>query len=250
MSPREPRCRLRLPRALAGILMFPLLVAADRTAYAQEPDSLLRWPVQGAPSPASPLDLLLPEPVRIGYLTRAWVRDSLPPSGDFPDDLTRLDMLYLRAFGESGGDPELALFAALIASFEHRTIPFTLGFDLPLTLEPQEKFERRVRLLPRRLFLDRPGGDDSDKLQHFFGSAWLALAVDNGSAADMVGLFVETGEALFIRGGADDPRDVRANRLGHLYAELLRRHPRALPSAMFRAWNREYLRRNASVRPE
>jgi len=223
-------------------LLAALSIAQFGAASAQSGDVSSR-PAPGVPSSASPLDLLLPETIRAGYLTRAWVRDSLPPAGDSLDDLSRLDMLYLHALGEAGGDPETALFASLIASFEHHTIPFSIGVDLPLTLEPHDLFERRVALLPQRLFLDSPAGDDRDKLQHFFASAWLAATLDNGPAADLIGLGVETGEELFIRGGADDRRDVRANRLGHLFAQLLRQHPRALPSVMFRAWNREYLRR-------
>ncbi len=233
------------------LLVFCLVVGAPvwgACLHGQEIGSALDLPLPGAPSPASALDLLLPEPIRTGYLTRAWIRDSLPPAADSLDDLTRMDMLYLRAFGEAGGNPESTLLAALIASFEHRTIPLSIGLELPLTLEPQEAFERRVARLPRRLFLDNPNGDDKDKLQHFFASAWLATMLDNGSAADLLGIGVELGEALFIRGGADDPRDIRANRLGHLYAELLRTHPHALPSTLFRAWNREYKRRLALTR--
>jgi hypothetical protein len=59
-----------------------------------------------------------------------------------------------------------------------------------------------------------------------------------------MGLGIEIGEDAFVTGGANDRRDVRANRLGHHFAELLREHPDALPSMMFRAWNREYVRRS------
>jgi len=204
--------------------------------------AMLRRALEEEPRRGSILDLLLPAAMRAGYRTRAWVRDSLPPAGDSISDLDRLDMIYLRALRESEGDIESALFASLIACFEHRTIPFTFGLDLPLTFEPEELFKQRVARLPRRLFLDKPGGDDSDKAQHFFASAWLAHALDNDLLADIIGHGVEAGEALFIKGGADDPRDVRANRLGQLYVELLTHHPRALPSTMFRAWNRRYLR--------
>lgn len=243
-------CRRNRPRRILPAAILLWTAAATTMIRAQEspdtaPEPILTLPLPGAPSPASPLELLLPPAIRAGYLTRAWVRDSLPPAGDTLDDLRRMDLLYLRALGESEGDIEMALFASLIASFEHRTIPFTFGIELPLTLEPDEKFNRRVAMLPRHLFLDYPDGDDKDKLQHFFASAWLAWSADNSSAADLAGLWVESGEAFFIRGGADDHRDVRANRLGHLYVELLRKHPRALPSTLFRAWNREYKRRMA-----
>jgi hypothetical protein len=152
-------------------------------------------------------------------------------------------MIYLRALGESEGEIGTALFAALIASFEHPTIPLTIGIDLPLTLEPHEAFTRRIALLPRHLYADNPTGGDRDKLQHFFGSAWLAYALDHAELADLTGLFVEAGESLFIRGGVNDPRDVRTNRLGQLFVELLRRHPNALPSTMFKAWNRKRIQK-------
>ena len=231
-------------RALLSVAAIPLVAALlPAAARAQSPlDSLIRTPLDGAPSPASPLDLLLPAPIRVGYMTRAWVRDSLPPASDTLDDLARLDMIYVRAIGESSGDIGMALFASLIACFEHRTIPFSFGLHLPLTLEPQEAFDRRVARLPEFLFADQPRGNDRDKLQHFFASASLAWGLDNAPLADLAGLGIESGEEAFISGGADDPRDVRANRLGQHFAELLRSYPYALPSLLFRAWNKAWIR--------
>jgi hypothetical protein len=218
-----------------------LILLLSLPAYAQElseRDSTILAPLLAGPLEAGPLDLLLPDLLRQGYQTRAWVRDSLPLPGGLLDDLDRMDMIYLRAMNEAGGDIGAALFASLIATFEHRKIPFTFGLSLPLTLESSAAFDRRVDRLPRRLFADKPEGDDRDKLQHFFASAWLAYALDNGTFADIIGLGVEIGEDTFIAGGANDRRDVRANRLGHLFVELLREYPRAVPSVMFRAWNR------------
>lgn len=223
-------------RLLGAMLAASALLATHCEAQTTL-DSLVRAPLDGAPSQASLLDMLLPAPIRVGYLTRAWVRDSLPPASDSLDDLVRLDMIYTRAIGESSGDIGMALFASLIACFEHRTIPFSFGLHLPLTLEPQDAFDRRVARLPERLFTDQPRGNDRDKLQHFFASASLAWGLDNAALADLAGLGIEAGEAAFISGGADDPRDVRANRLGQHFAEILRRYPRALPSILFRAWN-------------
>lgn len=187
-------------------------------------------------------DFLFPAVYRIGDRTRQWVRDSLPAT-DSVSDLDRLDAIWLRALQESDGNTDRAIFATLMAVFEHRTIPFTFGLHLPLTLEPMEDFRKRYAHLPAHLFADQPAGHDQDKLQHFFASAWIARNIDNRSIADLFGLGVEVGEDMFIRGGMNDPRDMRANRLGQDFAMLLRRYPDALPSAMFRAWNREYLRR-------
>ena len=191
----------------------------------------------------SPLDLFLPEFLQTSYLTRAWVREYLPPAGDSLDDLDRLDMIYLRALREAGGDQGVALIASLFAVFEHRTIPLSFGLNLPLTLEPPDAFGRRVARLPSKLFADLPDGNDRDKLQHFFASAWLAWILENGGLADFIGLGIEAGEDAFVNGGVNDPRDVRANRLGQHFATLLRDYPDARPSMMFRAWNREYERR-------
>jgi hypothetical protein len=229
---------LRLP----PMLMVMALVAVAGVEAQTAADSLLLKPLLDAPSQTSLAGLLLPENLSVGYLTRSWVRQSLPPAGTSGlDDLTRLDMIYLRALGESRGDIGLALQASLVATFEHKNIPFTFGIRLPLTLEPEEEFAQRVALLPDLLFADRPKGNDRDKLQHFFASATLAWFSDSRSLADLAGLGIEAGEALFIKGGADDPRDVRANRLGQYFAELLHTYPQALPSALFRAWNREYV---------
>ena len=112
---------------------------------------------------------------------------------------------------------------------------------LTLTFEGQAEFDRRVAKLPQRLFADLPNGDDRDKLQHFFASAWLARALDSRHAADLIGWGIEIGERLLLTGEAEDPRDIRANRLGQLFAELLNSHPAALPSMMFDAWNRRML---------
>lgn len=227
---------------LLGIVGSWHVISLHTIAIAQEVDrdSLRASPLAGTPSAASPflVGLVIPAPIAAGYRTRDWVRDSLPRGGGSVDDLARLDMIYLRALGESEGDLESTMLASLIATFEHQTIPLSFGINLPLTLEPDDSFERRVAVLPRHLFIDNPRGDDRDKLQHFFASAWLAIMLDNGTLADVIGLGIESGEEAFIRGGANDSRDVRANRLGHLFIEMLREHPETLPSMLFRAWNR------------
>ncbi len=209
----------------AASAVFAIVLAVTSAAQAQT---------------SSVLDLLLPAPLRAGYQTRVWVREALPPPSDTLDDLDRLDMIWSRALDESDGRIDRALLASLIATFKHREIPFTFGITLPITVEGSEAFARRTAILPRHLYVDLPDGDDRDKLQHFFASAFLSWTLDNGALADLAGLGVEVGEDAFVRGGANDPRDVRTNRLGQLFAELLHTHPAATPGMMFRAWNRMY----------
>jgi len=214
-------------------LLVVITISAYRQGVAQTDSSTV---VPASSAAASPLDILLPGFLRAARNTRTWVRDSL--TSDTTDDLRKVDQIYQHALVETGGDQTLALLSAAISTMEHRHIPFAIGVDLPLTLESQTDFDQRVAKLPKRLFADLPNGDDRDKLQHFFASAWLARALDSRHAADLIGRGIETGEQLLLVGGVEDPRDIRANRLGQLFAELLSSYPNALPSMMFEAWNR------------
>lgn len=222
-------------------LLCALCVSVVIPLFFLFPPSLLSQ--TGDPTPITLPDLLLPGFLRTGYSTRVWIRDSLPPANDSLSDLDRMDMIYLRALNEASGNHGLALLAATIATFEHKTIPLRIGIEVPLTLESQENFDRRVARLPQKMFADNPVGDDRDKLQHFFASAWLAWTLDDGWAADVAGLTIEMGESWLLQGGVADQRDVRANRLGQLFTQLLRDHPDALPSMLIRAWNRTYEQR-------
>lgn len=187
------------------------------------------------------LDILVPRFLRAIYHTRAWVRDSLgrARTNNITNDVGKVDQIYRHALAEANGDHTVALLAAAIATLEHRHIPLAIGIDLPLTFESRTDFNRRVATLPRRLFADRPNGDDRDKLQHFFASAWLTLALGSRKSADAIGWGIERGEQLLLSGQAQDLRDIRANRLGQRFAELLKHHPTALPSMMFNGWNRK-----------
>jgi hypothetical protein len=216
----------------AAIAFLILLGALPLKAQSELPDA------SGAPL----YDLLLPSFLQVGYATRTWVRDSLPPGGD---DIARVDLIYSHAVAEAAGDLDLALLGALFAVFEHQDVPLTFGLNIPLTLEPRDLFDARVARLPRAIFADRPSGDDRDKLQHFFASALATRLLDAPELADLLGLFVESGEDLFVKGGVNDERDVRANRLGQMFAEMLADDPHMLPGVVLRAWNREYARRVA-----
>lgn len=225
--------RVRFSHLLAVAIIG---AAAAEGVRGQNLDSLRRLALDGAPSAGGIHHVVIPSPLSTAYRTRTWVRDSLPTDGI--DDLARVDLIFLRALAESDGSRGEALLATAVSVLAAQTIPTTFGIDIPLALETEEEFQNRVRRLPDRLFGDRAQGGDVDKLQHFFFSAWLAWSLDNRGIADLLGEGVETGEDLFIRGGANDRRDVRANRLGALFARLLGEHPDLLPSRLFASWNR------------
>ncbi len=105
-------------------------------------------------------------------------------------------------------------------------------FYVPLSNESQEEFDLRVSMLPSRLYPDTPPGaaGDHDKLQHFFGSAFLTVAFESESGADRTGVFVEEGEEIFIVGGVNDERDLRADRDGRRFGRALLEDNRLFPS--------------------
>ncbi len=170
---------------------------------------------------------------------KAWVRDSLPPVSDTLTDIQRVDMIYLYVLKAKNYRKGRTLFACMRATLRHNYIP-TLGLRIPLTLENTPSFRRRIKKLPGALFADNTGSRDSDKLQHFFASAWLAYFTNDPQFADLVGIAVERGEDLIVTSDIYDERDIRANRLGQQFAIQLRKNPHALPGDLFRAWNDDY----------
>lgn len=150
-------------------------------------------------------------------------------------DLAAVDFLFRRGLQLTWGNTGEALLICMLATFDHRIVGIRLPIIrivlwLPLTGEFEEAFDRRVAALPSVLYPDTPPEGDRDKLQHFFGSAFLSIAFGSTESADDVGEFVETEEEAFIIGGVNDPRDVRANREGQRFAEALATRVDALPS--------------------
>jgi hypothetical protein len=136
-------------------------------------------------------------------------------------DPAAVDAIFVRARALSWGNLYEALLISALATFDHRRVGVdapVIGALLwfPLTSEFDEDFQIRLKALPSRLYADTPFGPagDRDKLQHFFGSAFLAAVSESREAAGRVGDFVEWGEERFIVGGVNDERDVRANRQG------------------------------------
>jgi len=131
----------------------------------------------------------------------------------------------------------VSLFLLLAAVLEHRTIGLKVPvFNLifPLTNESDGDFRRRVRNLPAQLYSDTPHEGDKDKLQHFFGSAFLAFVFESRGSADRVGAFIEEGEDAIIVEGQADPRDMRANRQGQRFGLALLENNRRYPSKFFK----------------
>jgi hypothetical protein len=71
---------------------------------------------------------------------------------------------------------------------------------------------------------------DRDKLQHFFGSAFLSYSFESSGSAERVGDAIELGEESFVVGGVSDERDGRANHHGQMFGLTLLRDEDVRPS--------------------
>ncbi len=207
-------------------------------------------PAQAPPPPLPPRDhipavltfispLIVPKVFQDCFLLREYVR-----SGEIASvrasygDLYAVDCIFDRAMRLSWNNVYEALLVCAFGLMDHHRfgvrIP-VLGavFWFPLTSEFAGDFRARVDSLPSRLYADTPPEGDRDKLQHFFGSAFLTAITASREEADLFGLFVEWGEELFIVGGVNDARDVRANRQGQRFAVRILEDPGVLPSGFF-----------------
>ena len=151
-------------------------------------------------------------------------------------DTLAVDMIFARAFEIADGSMGHALLIATLATFDHFRLgvifPIIGVISFPLTLESHKEFSERYAHLPRRILPDSLGRyrRDRDKLQHFFGSAYLTYVFNSKSVANSFGDFVEWGEPRFIVGGDYDERDKYANRLGQEFGMRLLDGEEVLPS--------------------
>jgi hypothetical protein len=155
-------------------------------------------------------------------------------------DKKAADAMYIRAMQLTQNNTAIALWCAMIASFDHKMVGlknpiFSLFF--PLTGESDAEFSRRVSHLPAKLYDDSPQtpAGDRDKLQHFFGSAFLIQVFESREAAMRFGEFVEKGEDAFIVDGINDDRDLRADVQGQQFGLALMENNRRLPSEFFKS---------------
>jgi hypothetical protein len=160
---------------------------------------------------------LLPDGFREGYEVRDFIASPAYDSlRKIADDRETLDALYEYAYLKGHGNKKTAVFAMLVAVFEHRTIPLKLGLSLPLSFESEEAFDHRVERLPRYIYNDTI--EDRDKLQHFFSGAYAERTLRMGWFVDLLGEAIEILEEKFVSGGANDRRDIVANRDGMRFA--------------------------------
>lgn len=154
-------------------------------------------------------------------------------------DLRAVDAIYIRSMRLTDDNTAMALLLAALASFDHRSVGLrvpVLKLFFPLSNESEEDFLARVNSLPSHLFFDTPAyqAGDRDKLQHFFGSAFLSFVFESRDPANRVGTFIEEGEDAFIVDGVLDERDMRANHLGQEFGLALLSDNHQFPSEFLR----------------
>jgi hypothetical protein len=186
--------------------------------------------------------LVFPKVIQDDALLKEYVRsDEFARLRREAGDLCAVDALFTEAMRLSWNNAYEALFITLLATMDHRRfgvkVPL-LGplLWVPLTAEFPDEFQRRIDALPRRLYDDSPvrGAGDRDKLQHFFGSAFITYLFESRAAAERMGEFIEWGEEQVIVDGSLDERDFRANRQGQQFGLRLLEEKGTLPSAFFR----------------
>jgi len=155
-------------------------------------------------------------------------------------DTRAIDAIFNRALEISHGDVSEALFISTLATMEHREVGvrvpvIKLPVYFPLTTESNSAFKHRISQLPSHFYVDSPPGEygDKDKLQHFFGSAFLAYSSRSRGVANFIGDSIEWGEGEYVVDGSDDPRDRRANHEGQEFGLALGDRVDALPSEFF-----------------
>jgi hypothetical protein len=153
-------------------------------------------------------------------------------------DMRAVDGIYLECLKIAEYNIGRALFLSLMGTLEHQSVAFkipVLGvLTVPLTFEQDSLFTLRKENLPSKIYTDTPPEGDKDKLQHFFASAYLSYASEAPELAKESGDLVEWSEAKFVVGGADDPRDKRANKHGDAFGRDLLVVKTLLPSDYLR----------------
>ena len=184
------------------------------------------------------LPLILPKVVQDAHRLKEYVRsDEYAKVRVQYGDLMAVDELYARALELSWSNRYEALFISFLATMDHRRFGIHIPLAgallwFPLTSEFEDEYRERVRALPVKLYCDTPNGPfgDRDKLQHFFGSAFLAYLFESREATLRVGDMIEGSEEQFVVDGAFDERDLRANRHGQAFGMSLLEGSDVVPS--------------------
>jgi hypothetical protein len=182
---------------------------------------------------------VFPKVIQDGYQLKDYIRsEEFAALRSQRGDLNAVDAIFAHAMHLSWNNAYEALLLSTVATMDHSRFGVNLPLLgpllwVPLTSECEEDFQKRIATLPRLLYDDSPhqANGDRDKLQHFFGSAFLTYICESRDAAERFGDFVEWGEDKVIVDGALDERDYRANTHGQEFGLALLRDKTVRPSS-------------------
>jgi hypothetical protein len=176
-------------------------------------------------------------------------RNSIIKNSD--DDLNIVDSLYIKAVEFYDGDISEALLALTFATLPFNKMPVTLPFfgckiNLRLPSVNQSLFELKNTKLPGIVYFDSgyKGGNDKDKVAHFFGNAFLAYNISYFNLSKFLGIIVEMFESTFKVSGGIDFKDLQTNYLGEFFGYSLNENPKLLPSQFFDVYSLFYFSYN------
>jgi len=168
-----------------------------------------------------------------------------------PFVLDEVDSIYSTALKMYDGDISEALLALTFATLPFNRMPLTIPFiDIKLSLRlPSVKeniFLEKRKFLPGIVFFDSNinGGQDKDKIAHFFGNAFLAYNISSVNFSKFLGLFVEMFEATFNVSNKVDYRDLQSNHLGEFFGNSLQNNPDVKPSDFLNIYSLFYFSYN------
>ena len=150
-------------------------------------------------------------------------------------DLEAVDEIYRTALHLTRGNTGIALLICTFATLDHYTLGIKIpifNIYIPLTDETKEEYKQRVNNLPTQIYTNSPKtqSGDRDKLQHFFGSAFLVYVLESQTPANTYSEFIEKFEERYIKNGNYDLRDLIANEDGQRFGLQLSKNQNTLPS--------------------
>jgi len=150
-------------------------------------------------------------------------------------DVKAMDAVFIRSMALTKNNTAISLLISTLACFDHQLVGLknpVLSIFFPLTSESEVEFYKRVENLPAHIYDDSPRGKigDRDKLQHFFGSAFISFVFESRDPVDRTARFIELFEDAVIIDGAYDERDLRANCQGSEFGFALLKNNHRLPS--------------------
>lgn len=167
------------------------------------------------------------------------------------EDIQQIDSIFNYAVNYYHGDISEALLALTFATLPFNKMPIKIpivNLRIPLRLPSvnDKMFSKKRKYLPGIVYFDSPqkGGQDKDKVAHFYGNAFLAYNVTFFNASKFLGLIVEMFESTFKVSGGIDFRDLQTNHIGEFFGSSLRKNPNLLPSDFFKVYSLFYFSYN------